>query len=70
MKLGVRRMGIRKGALAAAFFTCSAVSFLLGFSSYGNTRAADRYKTGDMLQVETGLSDGFETMGFTCVDSD
>lgn len=60
----------RKHALAAVFLTCSAVSFLLGFSARGETRQADRYKKGDGLQVETGLSDGFETMGFTCLDLD
>lgn len=60
----------RKHALAAVFLTCSAVSFLLGFSAHGETRQADRYKKGDGLKVETGLSDGFETMGFTCLDSD
>ncbi|RKJ04690.1 hypothetical protein D7X87_10385 [bacterium D16-54] len=60
----------RKHALAAVFLTCSAVSFLLGFSAHAETREADRYRKGDGLQVETGLSDGFETMGFTCLDSD
>ena len=60
----------RKQALAAVFLTCSAVSFLLGFSAHAETREADRYRKGDGLQVETGLSDGFETMGFTCLDSD
>ena len=58
----------RKQALAAVFLTCSAVSFLLGFSAHVETREADRYRKGDGLQVETGLSDGFETMGFTCLD--
>ena len=60
----------RKRALAAVFLTCSAVSFLLGFSAHAETKEADRYRKGDMLQVETGLSDGFETMEFTCLDSD
>lgn len=60
----------KKHALAAIFLTCSAVSFLLGFSAHGAARAADKYQKGDGLQVETGLSDGFETMGFTCLDSD
>lgn len=60
----------RKRALAAVFLTCSAVSFLLGFSAHAETREADRYRKGDILQVETGLSDGFETMEFTCLDSD
>ena len=60
----------RKHALAAVFLTCSAVSFLLGFSAHAEAREADRYRKGDGLQVETGLSDGFEAMGFTCLDSD
>lgn len=60
----------RKHALAAVFLTCSAVSFLLGFSAHTEAREADRYRKGDGLQVETGLSDGFEAMGFTCLDSD
>lgn len=60
----------RKRALAAVFITCSAVSFLLGFSAHGETRIAGQYQKGDSLQVETGLSDGFETMDFTCLDAD
>lgn len=32
--------------------------------------ASESYAVGDNIQVSTGLADGFETMGFTCIDED
>lgn len=60
----------RKRALAAMLLTCSAVSCMLGFSAHAQTGGTGQYQRGDNLQVETGLSDGFESMDFTCLDAD
>lgn len=60
----------KKKALAAVFIACSALSFLMGFSARAETGTGGAYEKGDILKVETGLSDGFETMNFTCLDSD
>ena len=32
--------------------------------------ASESYAVSDNIQVSTGLADGFETMGFTCIDED
>ena len=60
----------KKRAIIATFLTCSAISFLLGFTAHAETGMEGVYKKGDGLQVETGLSDGFDSMNFTCLDTD
>ncbi len=60
----------KKHAVITTFLTCSALSFLLGFTAHAETVSEGVYKKGDGLQVETGLSDGFESMSFTCLDAD
>lgn len=60
----------KKKALTALFLACSAFSFLMGFSARAETVSGETYKKGDSLQVETGLSDGFDSMSFTCLDAD
>lgn len=60
----------KKNALTALFLACSAFSFLMGFSARAETVSGEAYKKGDSLQVETGLSDGFDSMSFTCLDAD
>lgn len=60
----------KKKALAAVFIACSAFSFLMGFTAHAESSTGGAYEKGDSLRVETGLSDGFETMEFTCLDPD
>ena len=59
----------RKTAMAVLLIGCSAFSFLMGFTAHAE-EVKERYRKGDSLQVETGLSDGFSTMSFTCLDAD
>ena len=60
----------RKHAALAVLAACSAFSFLLGFTARADTMVEDGTREGDRLTVETGLGEGFDTMGFTCLDSD
>lgn len=59
----------RKHALAAVVITCSVFSFLMGFSARADD-SKERFQKGEILSVETGLEDGFESMKFTCIDTD
>lgn len=59
----------RKTAVMALLISCSAFSFLMGFTAHAQ-EVKGQYQKGDSLQVETGLSDGFSTMRFTCLDTD
>lgn len=60
----------RKHAVIVLLAACSAFSFLLGFTARADTMEKNSTKEGDRLTVETGLEDGFDTMGFTCLDAD
>lgn len=70
----MRRRGIyvkRSYAAAAILVACSVFSFLLGFNVQAAERDSwDRFQEGESLSVETGLSDGFSTMNFICLDTD
>ena len=70
----MRRRGIyvkRSYAAAAILVSCSVFSFLLGFNVQAAERDSwDRFQEGESLSVETGLSDGFSTMNFICLDTD
>lgn len=60
----------KKNAVFMTFLTCSAISFLLGFSAHAEPVSEGAYERGDGLQIETGLTDGFDSMNFTCLDAD
>lgn len=60
----------RRNTLTALLLTCSACSILMGFSAKAEDTAGKAYEKGERLQVETGLSDGFDSMSFTCLDED
>lgn len=60
---------MKKNKFFTMFLTCSAVSILFGFTSHAAPALQESYKKGDVLQVETGLSDGFNSMNFTCLDT-
>ena len=61
----------RSHAAAAIVVACSVFSFLLGFSVQAAEQDSwERFQEGESLAVETGLSDGFSTMNFICLDTD
>lgn len=62
----------KRHALFALIATCSAVSFLFGFMAHAETIGGEegRYEAGDILEVATGLGDGYGTLEFICMDTD
>ena len=62
----------KRHALFVLVATCSAISYLFGFIAHAETVRGEegRFETGDTLEVETGLGDGYSTLGFTCLDTD
>lgn len=62
----------KRHALLALLATCSAVSFLFGFIAHAQTISGEdgRYEAGDTLEVGTGLGDGYDTLTFSCLDTD
>lgn len=59
-------------ALAGLLVLSSAISFFLGFAARAeeSTETVSRFQVGDSLSVETGLEDGFESLDFSCLDTD
>ena len=70
----MRRRGIyvkRSHAAAAIVVACSVFSFLFWFIGHAAEHDSwERVQEGESLAVETGLSDGFSTMNFICLDTD
>lgn len=62
----------KRHVLLAVIATCSAVSFLFGFMAHAETRdgTGERFEAGDTISVGTGLGDGYESLEFTCLDTD
>lgn len=58
----------RRTAILILLTTCTALSFLLGFTARADT-GEEGVMAGDSITIETGLSDVFATMDFTCLDS-
>ena len=59
----------KRHALFVLVATCSAISYLFGFIAHAETVRGEegRFETGDTLEVETGLGDGYSTLGFPCL---
>ena len=51
----------KRHALFVLVATCSAISYLFGFIAHAETVRGEegRFETGDTLEVETGLGDGY-----------